>query len=250
MSDANVVLPEGMQSCRICGETWVPDRFGDGHTDEACFSNLREMVESGDMVMKPSTQMPSAAPVGSAACPVCGVDTPHAHDPLEIKQYASNQIARWGFKVASIRAIAYEAKDSTIRNAIEDVKRDAESWRRAYGWNKEEAEDMLAMLERADRKLTSMALENVTLAAKLKMAETAARSSSADRADCPNIAAILHQTDSMTLVDALSYIATWENERAVAQALRGSRDPHTGALWDTCFRHAFKALFERRAVRG
>lgn len=58
---------------------------------------------------------------------------------------------------------------------------------------------------------------------------------------------VLAATDGKSLVDALSDIATWENERAVAQALRGNRDPHTGALWDTCFRYAFSRLFERRS---
>lgn len=61
-----------------------------------------------------------------------------------------------------------------------------------------------------------------------------------------NIDEILRQTDGMPLVDALTHVATWENERAVAQALRGVRDPHTGALWDTCFLYVFRALLLRR----
>jgi hypothetical protein len=47
-----------------------------------------------------------------------------------------------------------------------------------------------------------------------------------------------------TLVDALSLAATFENERAVAQALRGKHDPHTGALWDTMFKHVFTQVLD------
>lgn len=51
------------------------------------------------------------------------------------------------------------------------------------------------------------------------------------------------------LLDALVRAATQENERAVAQALRGERDPHTSALWETCFRHAFEKVL-RDAEKG
>lgn len=51
-----------------------------------------------------------------------------------------------------------------------------------------------------------------------------------------------------TLADALSYAATIENERAVRQALEnhknGARDPHTGRLWETCFRFTFERVLE------
>jgi len=69
-----------------------------------------------------------------------------------------------------------------------------------------------------------------------------------------NLDALLAQTKHMALLDALSLAATWENERAVAQALRGVRDPHTGALWDTCFRYTFEAVLSQprasKAWRG
>lgn len=62
----------------------------------------------------------------------------------------------------------------------------------------------------------------------------------------PNLSEVLAQAIlDPTFEDACSRVATWENERAVRQALRGERDPHTGALWDTCFAHAFRQL--RRA---
>jgi len=51
-----------------------------------------------------------------------------------------------------------------------------------------------------------------------------------------------------TLAEALSYAATIENERAVKQALEnhknGTRDPHTGQLWETCFRYTFERVLE------
>lgn len=67
------------------------------------------------------------------------------------------------------------------------------------------------------------------------------------RAESLNAAAfkfdeVLERTKTMPLLDALSFAATVENERAVQQADRGVRNPHTGALWDTCFRYMFEAI--------
>lgn len=50
-----------------------------------------------------------------------------------------------------------------------------------------------------------------------------------------------------SLLDALTWMAVWENDRAVHQALRnkesGERTPE-GGLWETCFRHSFQRLLE------
>lgn len=52
-----------------------------------------------------------------------------------------------------------------------------------------------------------------------------------------------------SLLDALTWMAVWENDRAVHQALRnkesGERAPE-GGLWETCFRHSFQRLLEQR----
>lgn len=56
---------------------------------------------------------------------------------------------------------------------------------------------------------------------------------------------VLEQTKNWTLLDALVHVAIWENDRAVKQALRGERDPHTGALWETCFCTCFEGVLER-----
>lgn len=43
---------------------------------------------------------------------------------------------------------------------------------------------------------------------------------------------------SKTLLDALSWIAVWENDRAVAQAFKWKEID--GGGWDTCFKHCFE----------
>lgn len=63
----------------------------------------------------------------------------------------------------------------------------------------------------------------------------------------PTLTEVLAQVKGWTLLDALSHVALWENERAVRQALRGVRDPSTGQLWDTCFRYAFEAVLRQHA---
>lgn len=54
-----------------------------------------------------------------------------------------------------------------------------------------------------------------------------------------------------TLVDALVWIAMWENDRAVHQALRntesGQRDPN-GRLWDTLFRRCFEEVLKQYKI--
>lgn len=47
------------------------------------------------------------------------------------------------------------------------------------------------------------------------------------------------------LLDELVAVAIRENDRAVKQALRGEREPTTGALWETCFRQAFSQVLQR-----
>jgi len=51
-----------------------------------------------------------------------------------------------------------------------------------------------------------------------------------------------------TLVEALSFICTWENERAVKQALKQERDAD-GKMWDTCFTFCIQLVFEKWAVK-
>jgi len=51
-----------------------------------------------------------------------------------------------------------------------------------------------------------------------------------------------------SLVDALTYIAVWESERAIVQAREfdrtGIRTGANGGAWDTCFRVCFAAVME------
>jgi len=53
-----------------------------------------------------------------------------------------------------------------------------------------------------------------------------------------------------TLLEAFSWIAIWENDRAVKQALKGEKDPFSGSLRETCFLHCFKAVMEQWAKKN
>ena len=44
------------------------------------------------------------------------------------------------------------------------------------------------------------------------------------------------------LMDGLVRAALLENNRAVKQAMLGKVDPHTGQLWETCFRRVFEGV--------
>lgn len=46
-----------------------------------------------------------------------------------------------------------------------------------------------------------------------------------------------------TLVKAFSWIAVWESERAIRQALEQKRDAN-GKMWDTCFEHCFNLVLD------
>jgi hypothetical protein len=56
--------------------------------------------------------------------------------------------------------------------------------------------------------------------------------------------AVARAVQEPTLLDALSWIAIWDNDRAVRQAFRGVRDPNSGALWETNFLFLFKQVTE------
>lgn len=51
-----------------------------------------------------------------------------------------------------------------------------------------------------------------------------------------------------TLVEALTWAAIWENDRAVRQALRGERGPD-GQLWDTCFKLVFQEVMDAWEIK-
>lgn len=59
--------------------------------------------------------------------------------------------------------------------------------------------------------------------------------------------------EEKSLVDALTYIAVWESERAIAQAREldrtGIRTGGNGGGWDTCFRSCFTAVMEAWETR-
>ena len=48
--------------------------------------------------------------------------------------------------------------------------------------------------------------------------------------------------EESSLVGALSFVAVWENDRAVKQALR-NEPTVDGKLWDTCFKRCFEEVF-------
>ena len=58
--------------------------------------------------------------------------------------------------------------------------------------------------------------------------------------------AVIRACEETTLVSALSWIAVWETERVVAQAVRcdetGVRTASHGGKWDTCFGYCFSRL--------
>jgi hypothetical protein len=54
--------------------------------------------------------------------------------------------------------------------------------------------------------------------------------------------AIKRSLEEPTLTKALCWIAVWENDRAVHQALRNNASGergYDGRMWDTCFEHCF-----------
>jgi hypothetical protein len=55
--------------------------------------------------------------------------------------------------------------------------------------------------------------------------------------------AVKRALEEPTLAAALAWVAIWENDRAVQQALRGDRG-FDGRLWDTCFEMLFKRVLE------
>lgn len=65
--------------------------------------------------------------------------------------------------------------------------------------------------------------------------------------------AVERACQEQTLVDALTWIAVWESERAIAQAkdfyLTGVRTGSDDAGWDTCFRVCFSAVMEAWSTR-
>lgn len=60
--------------------------------------------------------------------------------------------------------------------------------------------------------------------------------------------AVARACEEPTLLDALTWIAVWECERAIQQARKfyetGERTGANGAGWDTCFRFCFEPVMK------
>jgi hypothetical protein len=60
--------------------------------------------------------------------------------------------------------------------------------------------------------------------------------------------AVARACQEPTFVKALAFLALWENDRAVKQALEWKRTGVStaghGGGWDTCFEHTFNALID------
>jgi hypothetical protein len=54
--------------------------------------------------------------------------------------------------------------------------------------------------------------------------------------------AVKRAIEEPTLVDALTWICIWENDRAVKQALGNPGSGSNGASWDTCFKISIDAV--------
>jgi hypothetical protein len=57
--------------------------------------------------------------------------------------------------------------------------------------------------------------------------------------------AVITACQESTLVKALSWIAVWESERVIAQAIKAKKSLSMAAQWDTCFEVCFKAVIYR-----
>lgn len=60
--------------------------------------------------------------------------------------------------------------------------------------------------------------------------------------------AVVRACEEPTLVEALSWIAVWESEHAIKQALlwkeTGVSTASHGGGWDTCFKYCFTLVFQ------
>lgn len=81
----------------------------------------------------------------SSACPICGNSEPHAHDQQDIEQWASNQVARWGYKACLAPITGPEPIDALrerVKESLEGLATAQREWVRAYGWPRTEIEDV------------------------------------------------------------------------------------------------------------
>lgn len=81
----------------------------------------------------------------SSACPICGNSEPHAHGQQDIEQWASNQVARWGYKACLAPITGPEPIDALrerVKESLEGLATAQREWVRAYGWPRTEIEDV------------------------------------------------------------------------------------------------------------
>jgi hypothetical protein len=62
--------------------------------------------------------------VGTFSCPICTGDSPHSHGETDIRRFASNQIARFGYRVELISHLEFVP----VRNDSDEVLKSLRSY--------------------------------------------------------------------------------------------------------------------------
>ena len=61
-------------------------------------------------------------PTASTACPMCGGTSIHPHSEGDVRTFASNQIARFGYRVELISPLAYVPVRDDVNPLLEELR--------------------------------------------------------------------------------------------------------------------------------
>jgi hypothetical protein len=125
---------------------------------------LRCSSELQNYVMRQGAEIVRlSAPQGTYACPVCGIDQPHAHDDNDIAQYLNAQICRFG-RGDRLVIVNYNNRTDAHRRLLDLIRKASDGsddfgYARDTGWQSQVITEVLESVKGRPPALDSLAVE-------------------------------------------------------------------------------------------
>lgn len=95
---------------------------------------------------------------GSFSCPICGIDTPHAHNEFQIEEYLNTQRERFGLKPEELNISILQKQNKELRRVWKWFAKEMqqivdENSEDRFNYSVGNMRDMLKQMKRYDKKL-------------------------------------------------------------------------------------------------
>lgn len=84
---------------------------------------IRDSTDSCAGCVELQAKLDAVETRGTLVCPICGFATVHPHEEADVRHYASNLIARFGYRVELISPVAYTSvRDKVVDGLLKELR--------------------------------------------------------------------------------------------------------------------------------